>query len=452
MERTRQELLEAFRAHLRGDVSQLRTLFPALHPADLAEILTELEEAEQVGVVSTLEDEDAALVLQELEPDAQLAILRRMDPARAAHIFSEMSRDDLADLLGDVAPEEAVDILEMMPEQEAADVQGLLEYLEDTAGGLMTTEFIALQQDITAAEAIETLRRLAPDAETIYYLYVVDQGNHLVGVLSLRDLIIAGPGVPLGEIMNRNVITVPANTDQEEVARVVAKYDLLAIPVVDDRRRLLGIVTVDDVVDVIEEEATEDIMRMTASSIAEDTERGAWSRAVKRLPWLLILLAGELITANVIKGFSATLEALTLLAFFIPVIAGTSGNAATQSLAVVVRGIGTGGVDPRRVWQVVGREARVGIFVGTVTGFVLGVATFLWHGDANLGFALGFALAVSMTVAATLGGFFPVLVERLGFDPAVASGPFITTLTDAISMFIYFGIATMLFGYFLPPL
>lgn len=425
-----------------GDGVELASLLYKLHAADVAEALDEMEDDARGRVFALLDDERAALVIEEMEPDAQVALLRQVDAGRAARIVQEMSSDDLADLLGEVQPDEAKDILGLMPAAEAADMQELMEYSEDTAGGLMTTEFIALQHDLTAEQAIATLRDLAPDAETIYYVYVVDRDNRLVGVISLRDLIISPPDRPLGTIAKGDVIAVTTDTDQEEVARLVARYDLLALPVVDAQQRLLGIVTVDDVVDVIEEEATEDVVRVAATAAEEDVELGAWQRARKRLPWLLALLFGELLAGNVIKGFSGTLEALTLLAIFIPVMAGEAGNAGTQSLAVVVRGIATGDVDPRRIWRVVLGEARVGALVGATTGLVLAVTASLWHGQPALGTLVGLVLGLNMTLASILGGFFPVVIYRLGLDPAVASGPFITTLTDVLSMLIYFGLAT----------
>lgn len=425
----------------------LSAFLEKLHPADVAEVMEELDEPERVRLFALLDDGRAALVLQEMDPEAQVPLLRRLDPGRAGRIVREMADDDLADLLGEVRPDEAENLLELMPEAEAADVQELLEYPEDTAGGLMTFEYVALRQDLTAEEAIESLRRQAPDAETAYYVYVVDPDNRLVGVLSLRDLIIAPPSTPISAVMKRDVITVAADTDQEEVARLVAKYNLMALPVVDDQGRLLGIVTVDDVVDVVEEEATEDIMRISAATGQEVGALGIWQRAWRRLPWLLALLFGEMAAGNVIRSFSPTLQTMTFLAAFIPVMAGESGNAATQSLAVVVRGIATGDVDPRELWKIVGREARVGVVSGAVTGLVLALAAILWHGDPALGLVTGLALGLNMAVATVLGSFFPIVIDRMGIDPAVASGPFITTLTDIISMFIYFGLATAFLAY-----
>lgn len=430
-----------------GDTGELVAFLDKLHAADVAEALEGMGDGPRARVFALLGDERAALVLQEMEPDDQVALLRQVDAGRAARIVQEMSSDDLADLLGEVRPDEAKDILGLMPADEAADMQELLEYSEDTAGGLMTTEFIALREGLTAEQAIVTLRELAPDAETIYYVYVVDRENRLVGVISLRDLIIASPDRPLGVIAKGDVIAVTADTDQEQVARLVARYDLLALPVVDAEQRLLGIVTVDDVVDVIEEEATEDVVRFAATAAEADVELGAWQRARRRLPWLVALLFGGLLAGSVIKGFSHTLEAVTLLAVFIPVMAGEAGNAGTQSLAVVVRGIATGNVDTRRIWRVVLGEARVGALVGAAIGLLLAVTASLWHGQPALGALVGVVLGLNMTLASALGGFFPVVIHRLGLDPAVASGPFITTLTDVFSMLIYFGLATVFISF-----
>lgn len=426
-----------------GSTEILANFLSQLHPADIAEILEELSEEERTGVLSLLDSELAAPVLEELDYEDQSDLLRQLGQQRATAILDEMSDDNIADLLGEVPPQEAREILQVMEKEEAQDVQDLLKYPEDTAGGLMTTEYVALPAEITAEEAIATLRQLAPDAETIYYVYVVDARGVLVGVLSLRDLIVAPPDTPIQQIMHRKVISVEATMDQEEVARVVSKYDFLAVPVVDKEGRLLGIVTVDDVIDVIEEEASEDIYRLAATSPEEhDFVLSPWERAKKRLPWLIGLLFGELLAGNVIKNFSGIIEVVTALAFFIPVMTGEAGNAATQSLAVVVRGLATGEIDLKEIWQVVLKEAKVGLLVGLITGIVLAVVAFFWEGSPVIGLLTGVALVLNIFAAAILGGFFPVVIRRLGIDPAVASGPFITTLTDIISMFFYFNLAT----------
>ncbi|MCL5038766.1 MAG: magnesium transporter [Firmicutes bacterium] len=421
----------------------LASFLSQLHPADIAEILEELTEAEKPRVLSLLDSDLAAPVIEELDYDDQSGILRQLGQQQATAILDEMADDNIADLLGEVPPQEAHEILQAMEKDEAQDVQSLLKYDEDTAGGLMTTDYVALSAEITAEAAISTLRQLAPDAETIYYVYVIDANGILVGVLSLRDLIVAPPSTFLRNIMHRQVISVAADMDQEEVARIVSKYDFLALPVVSKEGHLLGIITVDDVIDVIEEEASEDIYRLAATSPEEkDFVLSSWERAKKRLPWLVGLLFGELLAGNVIKNFSGIIEVFTVLAFFIPVMTGEAGNAATQSLAVVVRGLATGEIELEEIWQVVWKEAKVGLLVGAVTGIVLAFVSYLWEGSPVLGLLTGVALVLNIFAAAILGGFFPVVIKRMGIDPAVASGPFITTLTDVISMFIYFSLAT----------
>ncbi|WP_238473317.1 magnesium transporter [Desulforamulus profundi] len=333
-----------------------------------------------------------------------------------------------------------------MEDAEAEDVRELLKYGKDTAGGIMTTEYVSLKEDITVARAIEHLREEGSEVETIYYVYSINENAELTGVISLRQLITAPPDARLEQVVTRRVVSANVWDDQEKVARMVAKYDIIAIPVVNDQNQLLGIITVDDVLDVLEEEATEDILKL-ANLDAEGqdlVETGPWQRASKRLPWLVGLLFGGLIAGNVIESFSGTLEKVTALAFFMTAMAGGPGNAATQSLALVVRGLATGEVDQRRLLKAILKEAQVGVIVGIVSGSVLALVAVLWQGQPTLGFVVGLALGINITISTILGSFFPVIIHRLGADPAVASGPFISTLMDVTSMFIYFGLATWL--------
>lgn len=436
---TVQELLVA------KDSKNLAIYVNELQPVDLAEVLTELSPELRLQVYSLISNELAAEVLNELEPQIIASILQSLRAERVADIFEEMPSDDAADILGRFSENEKQKLLHMMEKEDAADVQELLVYQEDTAGGLMTTEYVAVRQDISIERAIEVLREIAPDAETIYYVYVVNVQGQLVGVISLRELIVASPRALISEVMRQKVLFVEVTTDQEEVARVISKYDLLAIPVIDQNQVLVGIITVDDVIDVLEEEATEDIYKLAGSGEPEDTENFSsfWQRAVLRLPWLIFLLFGELLAAKVIDNFSSALQVLTMLALFITVMAGEAGNAATQSLAVVVRGLATGSIDKKKIWSVVFREAKVGLTVGGICGFLLASIGFLWLHSFPFALTLGMALWINIFVGVILGAFFPVVIERLGFDPALASGPFITTLTDVVSMAVYFGLAVV---------
>ncbi len=428
------------------DQVALQLKLAAMHPSDIAEIVSELEPPEQAAIIALLTDETAALVFGEIDYEDQASLLQTIGSGRAAEILDEMPPDDIADLLGEMEPQDAHAYLELVETGEAEDIRELMEYPEDTAGGIMTTEFIALRESMTVAAAIETLRQMAAEAETVYYAYVVNHKQRLLGVLSFRELIMAQPGTVIREIMRTKVISADVGDDQEVVARIAQKYNLLAVPVVDKENRLLGIVTFDDVMDVIEAEAPEDMYRMGSNVAPEENEfsLGVWHRAKKRLPWLVGLLFGELAAGNVIKGFSGIVEAVTVLAFFIPVMAGEAGNAATQSLALVVRGLATGDIEVRDIWTVVTKELRVGVLVGVVCGLTMAALAYFWQRSPAIGLVTGLALTLNIIVAAFLGGFFPVVIKRLGLDPAVASGPFITTLTDVISMFIFFSLATLI--------
>lgn len=429
-----------------SSADRLKKCLEDLHPSDIAEALPPLNLAQRVKVLRVLEPEDAAQVIYELDRSLVVPLLEGLGRQRTARILEEMSDDDAADFLGELPAGDKERYLGIMAAADASDIRVLLAYGEETAGGIMTTEYVAVEKDLTAQQAIRVLREQAREAETIYYVYVVNRENQLVGVFSLRDLIVAEPDTPVEEIMYTRVISVNVGTDQEEVARLVAKYDFLAIPVVNDDEELLGIVTVDDVLDVIEEEATEDIMRLTANIDVEgqEFEAGTWRRAKRRLPWLVGLLFGGLLAGNVIQNFSEVLEAMTVLAFFIHIMAGGPGNAATQSLAVVVRGLATGELDQREIVKVIWKETRVGMFVGLVSGVVMAATAFIWQGIPQLGLVVGVSLALSITFATLLGSFIPVVIYRLGIDPALASGPFITTLMDITSMIIYFSLAALL--------
>ncbi len=427
-------------------------LLNEIQAADLAEVLAELKPEERVRVFAALDNEKAAAVLKELDPCLVFPLLQTIGAERAADIFEEMSSDDAADLLGELTETEKKRFLTMMEVEDAADVEELLVYPEDTAGGIMTTEYVAIRQDITVGRAIEVLRETAPDAETIYYVYVINERGQLVGVISLRELIVANPETLIEQIMHRKVISVSVLADQEEVARVISKYDFLAIPVVDLDQVLVGIVTVDDVIDVLEEEATEDIYKLASSGEPEDLEMAApfWRRAKLRLPWLLVLLFGQLLASRVIDHFTHLLRVATVLAVFITVMAGQAGNAATQSLAIVVRGLATGNVDKKKIFFVVLREAKVGIAVGVICGVVLAAVSYLWVNNAALAITLGSALSINIFVGVILGTFVPLVIDRIGLDPALASGPFITTLTDIVSMAVYFSLAVYIFGLLAP--
>ncbi len=359
-----------------------------------------------------------------------------------------MYLDDVADILGELPKKEQDEVLSLMEQEDASDVRELMYYPEDTAGSLMTTEFVALNKHMTAQTAIDTLRANAPDAETVYYVYVVDDDNVLVGVLSLRELIIATPDTLVEQIMRLRVISVNAYTDQEEVASMVSKYDLLAVPVVDNFSRLLGIITVDDIIDVLEEEATDDILRMGGANAEELEEElplfGRVGTSVRsRLPWLLITLFGGLVASMVMRNIEAELQTVVALAYFIPLLLGMGGNVGTQSSTVTVRGISTGQLDPARLFSNIVKDAFVGLIVGGVCGLLIAVIAYVWQGSLILSFVIGLSLLINMTTAATVGAIVPQVLKRVNVDPAVASAPFISTSIDVVGLLIYSTLAAI---------
>ncbi|MGM0688251.1 MAG: magnesium transporter [Bacillota bacterium] len=428
-----------------------RELKAGAHPGDLLDLFEELEVEEKVELMEKLAVEDAASIFQEMEDFEQAEILRLLNPERVKVILKSLASDDAADLIGELSPEEAQEMIDLISEEEEAlDFGDLLKYPEESAGGIMTTEFISLPADIPVEDAIARLRELAPEAETIYYVYVVDQEGHLIGVLSLRDLIASSDGTLLKNVMRRNVISVQAELDQEEVARIVSKYDLLAVPVVDAGERLLGIITVDDVIDVMEQEATEDIYRLAGASEVEGTEltKASVGKVVRlRMPWLIISLAGGVLSGRVIGGFESTLEAIVLLAVFIPVVMGMGGNVGTQSSTIFVRGLATGAIEKTEVWSYLLREIRIGLAMGILCGFIISITAYIWQGNPYLGLVVGISMLITITTAAILGTLVPLLLNMIHIDPAITAGPFVTTIKDVTGLLIYFTVATTFIEY-----
>lgn len=452
MTQQQREGLEYLRSLLAGDPADLKAYLTEQHPADLAEWLEELTDEQRETLFGLLDPEQAAVILGELDLETQADLVTALDREKAGDIIEEMATDEAADLLAELTPEEQGQILGELAEEDAADVRELLEHDPETAGGLMTTDYITLRADMTMQAALEHLREVGPDAETIYYVYVVDEGERLVGVMSLRDLIVSPTDRHVRDAMRKKILSVYVDEDQEEVARQVSKYNLLAIPVVDRQERLVGVITVDDVIDVLEEEATEDALRMSA--VTPDTEdpgatdfgANIWRLVRPRLPWLVALLFLEIVSGKVVEHFQNGMPAgtLTLLTIFITTMAGESGNAATQALAVVVRSLATGEIGTKDVLKVVWRELRVGVTAGIICGVVLAALALVMKGSVPLAMVVGIAIAINIPVAKIMGAFFPIVITRLGVDPAVASGPFITTVTDVTSMLTYFGIATLI--------
>lgn len=410
----------------------------------MAYILRSLSPDKRKAFFDSLNPDLGAKVLRELDSVSESELLAELDNPEISEILDEMPSDDAADIVADLSKEKADQILQLMEEKESIDVKKLLEYKEDTAGGIMTTEFAALNQELNTEEAFQLLRkRIEPGP--IHYVYVVDDNRKLLGVLLLKRLITSSPDIRLKEIMNRNIISVGTDLDQEEVARIVSKYDLLAVPVVDPENRLVGIVTVDDVIDVIKEEDTEDIFRMAGTDEEEWLHRSIFKVAQIRLPWLVTTLLGGLISCGLLKAFQFTLEKVIALAFFVPVIMGMGGNIGIQSSTIVIRGLATGNIDLSQIRKVIFKEMRVGATMGVACGMIVGSIAYILEKGPILGVVVGTSMFMAITVAATMGTLVPLLFRRLKIDPAIASGPLVTTSNDITGLVIYFFLASWLF-------
>lgn len=430
----------------------IREELALLQPADIAELLEELETEDKHWLITLLDSETAALVINELDSELGGELLARLNEERVSEILEEMPLDDAADLLGELSDTEQNKYLDLLETEDQQDVRELMKYPEDTAGGLMTYDYVAIREDITAARAIEVLRETAPDAETVYYVYVINTDNQLVGVISLRELIIASPDSLIYSIMRRSTVSVPVDMDQEEVARIVSKYDFLAVPVVDHNKSLLGIITFDDVIDVIHEEASEDIYRMAGAAGEEEEEEEDFILRIKaslkaRLPWLFVTLLGGLLSGQILSRFSGEISAVVALAFFIPLLTGMGGNVGTQSSTVTVRGIATGQIKDEDILKVIGREALTGLAIGAILGIIVGGIASWWQDKPMLGMVVGLAMLGNMFTAATMGTLVPLFFRRIGIDPAVASAPFISTAIDITGLVIYSVLATLLITY-----
>jgi len=419
------------------------------HPAEIAEILATLREEEAVELLRRLYLRRAAAEpLGEMEPDEAARLLAELNREDAAHILSHMEPDDAVDLLAELPPEMVQDVFSRLEARAAKELGELLAYPPDTAGGLMSTEVIALLGETTAEAAIQEVRARAEEAETIYCAYVVDRGERLLGVLSLRDLVLARPDAPIRTIMKADAVTLPVTMDKEQVAHTFDKYNFLALPVVDSGSHLLGIVTIDDVIDVIREEATEDAMRMGGIPAGEDQPLDPPQASVrKRLPWLMGLVMMNLMVTAVITRFEGTIAQIAFVAALMPLIADMSGNAAGQALTVAIRGMAVGVVHWTDLPRVVWKELRVGLLAGLVLGVQIGViATILWRRPL-FGAVAGLALAGAAVSGCLAGATLPFLFKRVGIDPAMLSGPVATTIGDLVGISLLLGLTTAVLPY-----
>jgi magnesium transporter len=411
-----------------------------IEPADLAEVLTALDERERVSVVQALPPELSSQALAEMPEEAHAGeTLAALDPDLAAEIVDELDDDDAADILGELDPTRQEQILSAV--EDRTEVDQLLRYDEETAGGLMTTHMVVVQDTATAGEALEEIRRQAEEVEDFYQVFVVDGERRLVGTLPFKDLVISRPERPVRDFMIEADIFVTPDLDQEEVARLMARYNLPSVAVVDEVGRLLGRVTFDDVIDVVEAETTEDLLKFGGVSPDEELAAG-WKMSVRsRLPWLSVNLATAFLAGGVVYSFQHTIQRTLALAVWMPIIAGMGGNAGTQALAVTVRRLALGLLPVNIFARVVGKELLVGIINGLAMGLVVGmIASFMGEGP-RLGLVVFLAMVGNLMVAGFAGAFIPILLERMGIDPAVASSIFVTTFTDVCGFLLLLGLA-----------
>jgi magnesium transporter len=414
------------------------------HPAEIAEILSTLREDEAVELLRRLYLRRAAAApLGEMDPEEAAHLLAELNRDEAVRILSRMDPDDAVDLLAELPRGMVEDILRRLEEREAKELSELLSYPPDTAGGLMSPEVVALPQDMSCQEAIETLRRVAEEMETVYYAYVVDEDRKLIGVLSLRDLVFARPDAPIREIMHTDVMSVPVHLDVEEVARLFDRYNFLALPVVDEGGRLRGIVTVDDVIDAIREEATEDMYRLAGAPLEERVDT-PWYRSLRlRLPWLYLNLLTAFLAASVVGAFESVIAKVAALAIFMPVIAGQGGNAGMQTVTIVTRGIALGEVPKGKGWRILAKELTLGILHGLIIGATVGAIAYAWKGSFFLGLVAFLAMAFNLIAAGTAGAVIPLSLRALRLDPALASSIFLTTVTDTLGFFFLLGLGVI---------
>ena len=421
-----------------------------IHPNDLVEIIAELDAQQKKELFLLLSEQDAATLVQEMGESDQIELIHLLTKERVSAILNKMDTDDATDLLGELSSEEADELLALVEEETKEDIEDLMSYPADSAGGIMTTDYIAMSENLTVAEAFVQLRKIAPSAEVVYYVYVTDSENKLKGTLQLRDLISSRDDSLLLDIMRRNLITVPVDMNQEKVAGVVSKYDLMAIPVTDNDGHLLGVITVDDVLDVLEEETTEDILHLAGAGKVQGIniiDIPVINLVKKRLPWLLIALFGGTLAGSVISAYETHLQSVIVLAVFIPMIMNMGGGVGTQSSTIAVRAIATGEMDLRIIWSYILHELKVGASLGFLNGVAIAVIATLWKGMPALGLVIGLATFVTLTVAALIGIMVPICSVRLKIDPAMTAGPFVTTIKDITALLVYFGIASLFMRY-----
>ncbi|WP_010249154.1 magnesium transporter [Acetivibrio cellulolyticus] len=440
----RKELIDILISPSRGNISEV---LEDVHPEDLLDAIRQYE-GDRSLLFEKLPEDMLASIIDQAHDDEKAELLELFPDPIKAKVIREMSSDELVDLLGTVTPEEADELLVRIDDDEAGIIKQLLSYDPHTAGGIMATEFIAIKENMTIGETLKYLQDEAPEAETAYYVYVLDEIGKLKGVVSLRDIVISNFDVIVSQIVNENVIRVTVDMDQEEVGHIFEKYGFLTIPVVDEMEKMIGIITVDDIIKIVRDEDTEDIYRLAGISEGEKIQGAIADSVKRRLPWLFVNLLTALLASLTVSLFEGTIQKIVALASFMPIVAGMGGNTGTQTLTIIVRSIALGELTYENAKRVLFKEIGVGVVTGVSIGLAAAFLGFIIEASVVFGVVLGTAMLLNMIAATFAGYLVPMILKKIGVDPALASSVFVTTVTDVMGFTFFLGLATIFSKYF----
>ena len=431
---------------IKASLDEILELTEELHPVDLLEVLQEFEE-DQKELLEKFPDEYIAMVIDEAELDEKYILLSLFSAKQKQDIIAEMSSNELADMLGNIDEEAQHKILDGMEEDFREEIEELLSFNPETAGGIMATEFVSVQETMTIDETLIFLRDISPNAETPYYIYVLDEQDVLKGIVPIRAILTSLPSVLLKDVMLENVATITVEMDQEEDSNIFQKYGYMAMPVVDDQDVMLGVITVDDIMEVLSDEHTEDMYRLAGLDEEEEIDGTVMDSIKSRLPWLLVNLITAILASATVSLFDATISKVVALAVFMPLVTGMGGNAGTQTLTLIIRGIALGEIDYENKKEILRKEFLVGILHGISLGLIVAVLGGLWEGSFVFGLVIGVAMFLNIVIAALSGFYVPLLLKKMSVDPALASAVFVTTMTDVLGFFFFLGFATIMIDY-----
>jgi magnesium transporter len=429
----------------------LKNILADIYPADIALIIENLEEPEGYELFKLLDDETSAEVLLELSDHHRDLILERLSIEEISEIVGEMDSDDAADIIGELEDDKAEDVLRKMEDEDSSEVKELLNYHENSAGGIMQKEFVTAKQTDSVSRAVEVIREEAPDNEHLYHVWITDDSGKLAGIVSLKKIIVAldTPAMIMADLMNTEVISVDVNTDQEEVASIMRKYDLVSVPVVNETGRIVGKISFDDIADIMEEEFSEDVARIVGSDAEELESKSPLQIAWLRLPWVLITLGIQFFAGVVIHYYDETLAKVLLLTSFMPIISAISGNTGLQASAMTVRALATGDVTLSRWAEPVKRALIISLIIGVTCGVLIGAIGAMWYGKLIFGIVVGVSMCISINISAFVGTTTPMISKRLGFDPAITVGPFETAFQDVVGITVFLSLSTLALGWLL---